>query len=175
MVHGVTFDLTPKFRLRTDGNVGEQKLTIEGRDIPLEFDGRKFYLNIRVPSEQEIITLPTYDLTSPMPFNPEDIVMSRRNKKRKYKPYPGGLSMELWRQILDMAPEDVVRKTFDATTQLCMSVEAENRAVGRRHFKSRFPILKEKRLRDVFTSGKNVSEWNTSLSLFSFRIVYLDL
>ena len=60
--------------------------------------------------------------------------------------------MEIWCKRLAMAPEDVVKKTFDATTQLCMSVEAENRAVGRRHFKSRFPILKEKWLRDVFHS-----------------------
>ena len=54
--------------------------------------------------------------------------------------------MEIWRKRLAMAPEDVVMKTFDATTQLYTSVEAENRVVGRRHFKSRFPILKEKGL-----------------------------
>ena len=48
--HVVTFDLTPKFRLRPDGLVGEQKLTVEGRNIPLEFDGRKMYLNVRTPS-----------------------------------------------------------------------------------------------------------------------------
>ena len=31
-----------------------------------------------------------------------------------------------------------------------MNVEVENRAVGRRHFKSRFPFLREKRLNDEF-------------------------
>ena len=31
-----------------------------------------------------------------------------------------------------------------------MNVEIENRAVGRRHYKSRFPFLREKRLNDEF-------------------------
>ena len=52
--------------------------------------------------------------------------------------------METWRKIFALAPEDVVRKTFEATTQLCMSVETENIIIGRRHLKFRFSILKEK-------------------------------
>ena len=46
----------------------------------------------------------------------------------------------------------VVRKTFEATTQMAMNVEAENRTSGRRHYCSRFPFLKEKRVNDVFHS-----------------------
>ena len=51
-----------------------------------------------------------------------------------------------------MAPEDVIRKTFEATTQLAMSFEAENRLVPRQHYKFRFPFLREKRVKDDFHS-----------------------
>ena len=51
-----------------------------------------------------------------------------------------------------MAPEDVIRKTFESTTQMSMNIEAKNRTIGRRHYKSRFPFLQEKRLNDVFHS-----------------------
>ena len=51
-----------------------------------------------------------------------------------------------------LAPEDIVRKTFEATTQLSMSVEAENRVVPRDHYKARFPFLRERRINDEFHS-----------------------
>ena len=51
-----------------------------------------------------------------------------------------------------MAPDDIIRKTFQATTQLHTNVEDDNRMVGRRHFKSRFPALKERRVNDMFYS-----------------------
>ena len=50
-----------------------------------------------------------------------------------------------WRRRLAFAPEDIVRKTFQATTQMAMNVEAETRISGRRHYKSRFPFLREKK------------------------------
>ena len=162
MGHGVTFDLTPKCRLRPDGLVGTQKLIVERRNIPLEFDGRKMYLSVRKPSEQESLTLNTYELTSPAPFNPEESILTRRDRKRKYNSYPGGLTMGTWRKRLALAPEDVIRKTFDATTQLCMPVEAKNRTVGIIHFKFRFTIHKEKRLNDVFHSDTFFPDANTA-------------
>ena len=94
--------------------------------------------------------------TSPDPFDPESInegdSTTRRDEKKKYKQYPGGLTTEEWRKRLAMAPEDVIRKTFEATTQLAMSVEAENRLVPRQHYKSRFPSLREKRVKYDFYS-----------------------
>ena len=57
-----------------------------------------------------------------------------------------------WRKRLAFAPEDIVRKTFQATTQMAMNVEAETRMSGRRHYKSRFPFLRERRVNDVFHS-----------------------
>ncbi len=44
--HGVTFSLNPIDRMDTNGNLGQQKMTIEGTEIPFTFDGRKMYPNI---------------------------------------------------------------------------------------------------------------------------------
>jgi len=157
--HGVTFDLTPRHRLNSSGVNGKQVMMIEDNEIPLEFDGLKMYLNIRCPTPNEIDYLPTYELTSDESFVPDtgddhDNIITNRRKKvsKRYKDYPGGLSMNDWKKRLAHAPDDVIRKTFMATTQLSMNVESENRICGRRHYKPRFNYLKEKRINDIFHS-----------------------
>ena len=45
--HGVTFDLTPCDRINTNGEQGTQQMIIEDKTIPLIFDGRKLYINIK--------------------------------------------------------------------------------------------------------------------------------
>ena len=131
---------------------------IEEKEIPLTFDGRKLFLNIRRPSYEELHDLESFEITSPAPFEPEknnkiaNVTSRRKDMQKMYKVYPGGLSMNQWRKRLAMAPEDVIRKTFESTTQMSMNIEAENRTIGRRHYKSRFPFLREKRLNDVFHS-----------------------
>ena len=166
MEHGVKFCLTPKDTLTPDGNLGKQNMIVDEKEIPLEFDGRKMYLNIRKPTQDEIDTLDILEITSPEPFEPEADPdygnSSRRNTKKKYKEYPGGLTLQEWRKRLALAPEDVVRKTFEATTQLSMSVEAENRVIPRDHYKSRFPFLRERRLNDEFHSDTFFPSVNTN-------------
>ena len=154
MDHGVTFCLTPTEKQTLEGRNGQQKMIADEREIPLNYDGRKMYLNIRRPSDEELKSLEIIEITSPDPFEPgmDDRNYSRRDNKKKYKQYPGGLSMEEWRKRLALAPEDVIRKTFQATTQLAMSVETENRLVPRKHYKSRFPFLRENRLNEEFHS-----------------------
>ena len=153
MEHGVTFCLTPKEKLTPDGNPGLQKMTIDEMDFPLQYDGRKLYLNIRKPSKAEIENLEIFEVTSPSPYEPStEPESNRRDQKIKHKQYPGGLTLLDWRKRLAMAPEDVIHKTFEATTQLAMSVEVENRMVPRQHYKSRFPFLSGKRLNDEFHS-----------------------
>ena len=132
-------------------------MIVDEKEFPLNYDGRKMFLRIRRPSMEELKTLEIYEITSPNDFvtstNPlENIEVNRRNTTTKYKQYPGGLSMEEWRKRLAMAPEDVIRKTFEATTQLSMSIETDNRLVPRQHYKSRFPFLREKRVHDTFHS-----------------------
>lgn len=151
--HGVTFSLTPNIREDSMGNLGRQNIQIEDKNIPLEFDGRKMYIPIQRPTDEELHSLDCYELTSPDQFNPEEANSVRRRSQTKITPdIPGNLSLERWRRCLALAPEDVVRKTFQATTQLAMNVEAENRMIGRRHLKSRFTFLKEKRVNDSFHS-----------------------
>ena len=157
--HGVKFDLTPRHRLNANNENGKQKMIIEDKEIPLEFDGLKMFLRIRAPTSDEMGRLPTYELTSPSTFIPdtgddhENILTQRRkNIKKKKHDLPGNLTMEEWQKRLAYAPEDVIRKTFMATTQLAMNVETENRLSGRRHYKPRFAFLKEKRINDVFHS-----------------------
>ena len=156
MDHGIRFCLTPRDTLTSEGTLGKQNMIVDEKEISLKFDGRKMYLNIRKPTQEEIDTLEIFEITSPEPFEPESdssyANLRRRDTKRKYKEYPGGLTMEEWRKRLALAPEDVVRKTFEATTQLSMSVEAENRVIPRDHYKSRFPFLREQRINDEFHS-----------------------
>ena len=51
------------------------------------------------PSEQEVLTLNTYELTSPAPFDPEESVLTRKDRKRKYNSYPGELTMTKERKV----------------------------------------------------------------------------
>ena len=53
-----------------------------------------------------------------------------------------------------MAPEDIVRKTLDATTQMVSTVEAEKIDVPERHLKSRLPFLREKGIDKEVHSNK---------------------
>ena len=87
-------------------------MNIGNKEIPLEYDGRKTFIGIRRPTEDELHDLESYELTSPHKFVPDDeTITSRRNTTRKeYKKYPGGLTLLEWRQRLAMAPKDVVRK-----------------------------------------------------------------
>ena len=156
--HGVTFDLTPRHRLNATGDNGKQMMKVEGKEIPFEFDGLKLFLNMRKPSMDELDNLPSFELTSDIPFvsdvneDIEIVTPRRKDVKKMKKELPGGLPLNVWRKRLAFAPDDVLKKTFLATTQMAMNVEAENRVCGRRHYKSRFNFLKEKRINDVFHS-----------------------
>ena len=152
MDHGVDIDTNPTSYTNKEGDQGMQRILVEDKEIPLKFDGRKTYLEIRRPSQHELDMLEVFEMTSPMPFEPthDKSITSCRDKKKTYKQYPGGLTMEQWQDRLGLAPEDVIRKTFEATTQLVTNVEVENRTIGRNHYKSRFPFLREKRLNDEF-------------------------
>ena len=71
-VHGVKFDLTPKERMDANDSVGKQRIIIGNKNIPLHFDGRKTYLNIRNPTTEDINMLESFELTSPSKFTPEE-------------------------------------------------------------------------------------------------------
>lgn len=176
MDHGVNFDLTPLGHQDDQGNNGRQIMKVEDREIPLEYDGRKMYVNIRKPTNEELETLEVLEMTSPDPYDPTGNMENKvaRNKNSKTKECPGGWNIQKWQDNLGLAPEDVIRKTFDATTQLAMNVEIENRSIGRKHYKSRFPFLREKRLNDEFHTdtyfpSENTNDGNTCSQMFIGR------
>ena len=165
MQHGVSFDLTPNNRVTPNGDQGTQRIILAEKEIPLEFDGRKLFLNIRRPSNEELELLPSYELTSPNEFIPDasnDVTTRRTVNQNIQHQYPGKLTLEEWRNRLALAPEEVVKKTFEATTQMAMSVEAESRDIPRRHYISRFPFLKEKRVNDIFHTDTFFPSVNTN-------------
>ena len=152
MEHGVSFDLTPLGHANDTGDPGRQCFKVEDKTIPLCFDGRKMFLDIRRPTERELDTLDIFEMTSPDAFEPDtkDEIRTSRVIQRDTEKYAGNLTLHQWRERLGMAPEEVVKRTLGSTTQLAMNVEIENRMVGRQHYKSRFPFLREKRLNDDF-------------------------
>ena len=96
-------------------------------------------------------------MTSPLPFEPDNDELLTMQRKPMAKTncnlhLPEGISMSEWRNRLALAPEEVVQRTFDATTQMVTNVECKNRDIPQRHFKSRFPFLREKRINDTFHS-----------------------
>ena len=62
MSHGVNIDMTPKLF------GGEQQLTIENQNIPMNFDGEKLFFNISKPTQHDMNTLEAFKLTSPYPL-----------------------------------------------------------------------------------------------------------
>ena len=151
----ITFDLTPNGQKNSNGEVDTQRMIIANREIPLQFDGRKMFLDIQRPLEEDLHILELYELTSPLEFAPEkdeDILQRRNTSSKITKLTPGNISLDEWRKRLALAPEKVVRKTFAFTTQMSMLLEAKNHAITWRHFASRFPFLNEKRINDTFHS-----------------------
>lgn len=120
------------------------KTIVTERDIPFQYDGRKIRIYIRTPSEKEIDDLEVYKITSPLLFEPndEELITRRKSYKKVYKKFIGDLTLEQWRERLAMAPADVVRQTMKTTTQIAMSVKADNQVISERHLKSRFLFLR---------------------------------
>ena len=91
--------------------------------------------------------LQSYELTSPEPFVPRgnlnegiSITARRKNHSKKDYEYPGGVPLETWQKRLGMVPIEFINKTFKATTQYTTKIEAENRIIGRRHYKPDSPF-----------------------------------
>ena len=89
--------LTPKDREDSMGNRGKQNMAIEGKEIPLEFDRQKMYLNISRPTKEEIDSLDFYELTSPEQFYPIQEKTCELRRKRQVEDkskLPGNFTME---------------------------------------------------------------------------------
>ena len=79
--------------------------------------------------------------------------------------------MSEWRKRLAWSSEEDIRRTFDATTQLYLNVDMDNRENPREHYQSRFPGLKfprqkERVATDTFFPSVTSSRGNTCSQLF---------
>jgi hypothetical protein len=129
-MHGVKVNDLSSFMKDGHGFNGKQNLETEGITLPLLYDGSKYFLKVREPTEKELESLPTYELTSPMPWQPREQLGTLRRNKRNFDCLTTD-ELEDWSKRLGIVPIDVVKKTLEATTQLINSTEAESRTTPR--------------------------------------------
>jgi hypothetical protein len=72
--HGIRVNDLASCFLDGYGNEGKQSIETEGRVVPLLHDGSKYFVRIWEPTDEELEQLPTYELTSPMPWNPMEML-----------------------------------------------------------------------------------------------------
>ena len=159
MKHGIKFNFTPAIF------GGEPGMKIEDDFIPFNFDGEKLFVNIIYPSESDLQNLQIFELTSLL-------TPSTTTRRKKSTTLPGDIPMSEWRKRLAMLPEDVIKKTLEATTNFYLSIEGENRMDPRRHFQSRFPGLRIQRQNeevatDTFYPTVTTQRGNTCSQFFT--------
>ena len=123
-------------------------------------------------SEEEMNTLPRITLTPDKLFNPIVRIHTRKLSR-------GENSVD-WRKTLAFAPEEVILKTLQATTQMVPSLETETRMIMRDHLKTRLPYLKTKRVndtlcRDTFFSSVTSIRGFKCLNLHCYKKSDLDI
>ena len=86
-LHGVKINDLAACLRDGHGFSGKQSIETEGVTIPLIYDGFKYFVKVRAPSDKELEELPAYELTSPMPWEPQQqLATLRRNKRRDDEP-----------------------------------------------------------------------------------------
>ena len=136
---GNAVDECPSDALTPRGDYGTQCCVISGQTLPLFFDGFKCYYRVEAITDDEMRTLPEILFTSDEEYEP-----SARSKSRRFP------AEEIdWKRTMAFPPDDVLKHTLAATTQLVPTVEAESREIMRDHLKSRLTCLRYRRRRDV--------------------------
>jgi len=111
-------------------------MSINDDVIPLNCDGEKRFLSMSKPTKDDLDLHDCYELSSAL--HTPAIHPSRRSKKTMHEDTP----MIEWHRRLAMAPEDIVSKTLQHTTQHYLNVDCENRSNMHEHYQSRFPGLR---------------------------------
>ena len=140
---GTVIDDCCKHHLSAGSKPGTQAVQVPGHTIPLLFDGWKTYLLISKPTEEDLASLARVEFTSPLPYEPDRRVYTRR--VNVYVPE----EVSVWRKILGFPPEQVVKKTLENTSQLIKTVEAENRELMRDHRVTRCYPLRPHRINNI--------------------------
>ena len=104
---------------------GEQSFKVGKDSYPLYFDGWKCYLRIRKPTVKELNTLPTVELTSAIPYCPQQRLHTRR------------VDILKWRRQLGYPTLAVTKATLCNTTQMVKTLQSESRDYMRDYYKTR--------------------------------------
>jgi len=159
MRHGVKFDMTPPIY----GGTGS--MSINDDIMPLNFDGEKRFLSISKPTKDDYDLYDCYKLSSAL-HTP--VIHPRHcSKKTMHEDIP----MIEWSRRLAMAPEDIVSKTLQHTTQCYLNVDRENRSNMREHYQSCFPGLRLPRQKegvatDTYFPSVKTSRGHTCSQMF---------
>jgi hypothetical protein len=141
MKHGVTVDMVPPKYGGTGG------IRIDDEHLPFQFDNEKLFWEISKPTQDDLDTLRWFEI------NPPPLLGERRICRQKKHDAPHQIPWDEWRRRLAMLPEDVVERTvLDATTQLYMTIENENRSQPREHYQSLCPGLRNFRQNETVAS-----------------------
>ena len=157
---------------------GNQCISLKNRDgewitIPLKFNGDIMTVDIREPTEDELLALGVNWLTPSMErMTPQSIRRSRGALQDYMIQVPGQESptseeeqlvqvpeivptagkgkrtIEDWKELLSYPSDDVIEKTLESTTQMQVEpVESERREIPRQHRKKRLLMLHPRRLK----------------------------
>ncbi len=156
---------------------GAQSMEVSGPNgkkhkIPLKFNGDIMTLDVREPTQEELMALGVIWILPPMEkITPQSIRRSRialesfqlqvpdeneqlapeeeeTSPSQSVNPIgKGKRSVAEWKDLLAFPSDKVVEKTLEATTQLQVEpVESERREIPRQHRKKRLPMLHPRRL-----------------------------
>ena len=101
------------------GNPGTQCARFMDIMVPFFFDGTKCFYEINTATPEESRDLPRIVLTDETPYDPKHRVYSRKVSRN--------IDIMDWKQRLGFAPDKVILKTLEATTQLVPSLETETK------------------------------------------------
>jgi hypothetical protein len=141
-------------------------MKVNGEYFPFEYDNEKLYLPFCAPTLDELDLYACYEMTSPYDaYIMEQLKHNKTiNPKRKQQNSNATISIEdipmnEWRKRFAMLPEEIVKKSFNCTTQYYLNAELENRQDQREHIKSRFPGLRIKQQNEMAASDKFFHLW----------------
>ena len=161
---GVVVDDCARCHLGSDGNPGGQCIKVDDATLPLHFDGWKCYFRCRLPTSLELQTLQVYELTSSLPYNPQQRLSSRRIVQGK------GVSVKEWRARLGYPTFECTKATLDNTTQMVQTLQAESREYLRDYYKTRVWSLRPYRINDVCYSDTFFSSFKSIRGYFCFQL-----
>jgi hypothetical protein len=172
--HGTIVDDTARRHLGPYGP-GLQMFRVDDVTVPLHYDGWKTFLSIAKPTEEDLNNLRRLELTSPLKYEPQERLVTRRANV-----IVDHSSLLDWRARLGFPTLEVTKRTLQNTTQLVRTLEAETREYMRDHFQARLRMLRPYRINDTlftdtfFASVKSVRGYD-KFQMFAFYHCKVDI